>query len=74
MRFNCLGYCISDIKDLMSIDHLTPAQGATCGRAQVNFTLEQFKRDEKFHGTYVFHFIAGKLIKQLAVLGETHFQ
>jgi hypothetical protein len=56
----------------MSIDHLTPAQGATCGRAQVNFTLEQFKRDEKFHGTYVFHFIAGKLIKQLAVLGDKH--
>lgn len=72
MRFNCLGYCISDIKDLMSIDHLTPAQAATSGRAQVNFTLEQFKRNEKFHGTDVFHFIAGKLIKQLAVLGDKH--
>jgi hypothetical protein len=72
MRFNCLGYCILYIKGLMSIDHMTPAQGATCKRAQVIFTLEQFKRDEKFHGTDVFHFIAGKLIKQLAVLGDKH--
>ena len=72
MRFKCLGFCISDIKDFTSIDRLTPAQAATSGRAQVNFTLEQFKRDEMFHGTDVFHNIAGKLIKQLAVLGKNH--
>lgn len=72
MRYNCLGYSIEEINTLMMNCQLTPAQAPTCGRTHVSFALEHFKRCEKFLETDVFHYIAGKLIRQLSVLGKVH--